>query len=1553
MRKLLIASQKGGVGKTTTAINLAAAASMTGGRVLLVDTDPLASVAAALNLYEAHAAYELRALNIPAEGVLWPEVLRGLDVAMPRSDGVSFRHDVDLFLAQLDRALQDQGYDWMIIDSPPILAGDLLRKLLFFVDDLVLIIRAEPLAYRTLPHFLQLTKEVQQAGGSVQMRGILLTMPPGETIGQGFDVDLRHIFGRYIIPPAIPYDEEVGKALLLGKPVLAANPQAAASIQYFTLAQWLGLAAIPETEQVELFETGPENPTASAREPSPGDSVELFSEPAESPPQGVLPPSVDLSPTDHLSHDHPTSDGRAASKPAVGKPGESGNFSDDASDATRSEPTCPNPPPLESKALTPPEPPKTVFVEPSDLLQHAANDPDLSHAVPVEPSSAVTPPNRLESPPTRPASPPPPIEASSAGQETVDGPIDGHVGDVTAVALSPDHRWLATSSWDKTIKLWWLEGEQTGSCRTLSGHSGVVSWVAVHPKGHEVASAGWDKTVRLWDVATGTCQKILAGHAGVVTAVQYTPDGQQLVSCGWDKTVRLWDRETGELIRTFTGHERMVTAIAVSSDGRWIASGSWDKTIRLWDVHSDRAFAVLQGHGGDITSVALSPDGHILASGSLDHTVRLWDVSTRKERTQLRGHTGEVTAIAFSPSANLLASAGWDRTIRLWDPTSGVPLGTLEGHGGVVNALCFSPEGTRLVSVSMDQTVRVWDAATGAETAVLRVQRGAAPTDDPNSSTVMNILARSGGSKQGLPASRHGLSASKQGLSPSQQGSPRSQPTLPHSRQGLTSSHQGTANPPVKLPPTQQGLPSTKQGTSPPPQAFGASLPESKGGVTQRPSPGEDPTARSKLGLRVTESDTQALATQTPPPAKPGSRLGERLSGSSIRPELAPVSRSQEKRLGWTCLTFASDNSRLAVANASGDVVILDGEGGTVRSRWSTPRGAIVAMAFDLDQHRLLTVGRDGTIRLFDADSGQLERSVVAAPTPLSTFTFAPNGTMIAWTCDDRTVTMSPWGGLADPLPRSTTLDAAPLALSFSADGSILVVLIADGSLRILSAEDGSEVSRIWGQHRPARALAISPDQVCIAAGNLDGQLKVWDLTNGECWLDVAAHANAITALAFAPAGNIIASASQDGTLRVWNSINGQLLHEWTDHVGPIHALAFSPDGQVLASTGSDETIRFRQPHTGATLAVFREAATSGGSGVDAPQASKTSPSSIEGAKTIETSVSPVSEADPVSPPAVNPSHRFRPISSAMVVVAGAGNNREVILWNSADGGVVARLNGHQRDVNSLAFSPDGRFLASGSADQTIRVWDLHEGREWAILAGHTGEVTCVRFSPDGRTIASSSWDASIKLWDVDTRKEKATLLGHKGAVTSLSFHPSGRLLASGSWDRSVRVWDVVSGRPRVSCSGHEKMVTSVAFAPNGMTLASGSWDKTVRLWETASGQELLAVLGHGFAVSVVLFAADGISLFSGSWDTTIKRWDLAAGREIHALTGHKESVRDLALSGDGRLLASSSWDGTVRVWDVETREPLLTLPGDGEKMHAVALSNGSRPLPPSIHPHT
>ncbi|RKU17680.1 hypothetical protein C6501_03530 [Candidatus Poribacteria bacterium] len=248
-------------------------------------------------------------------------------------------------------------------------------------------------------------------------------------------------------------------------------------------------------------------------------------------------------------------------------------------------------------------------------------------------------------------------------------------------------------------------------------------------------------------------------------------------------------------------------------------------------------------------------------------------------------------------------------------------------------------------------------------------------------------------------------------------------------------------------------------------------------------------------------------------------------------------------------------------------------------------------------------------------------------------------------------------------------------------------------------------------------------------------------------------------------------------------------------------------------------------------------------------------------------------------------------------------------------------LTGHTEGVLSVAFSPDGQMLASGSSDDTIRLWNVETGTELRELTGHTSYVNSVAFSPDGQMLASGSWDETIRLWNVETGTELRKLTGHTNDVNSVAFSPDGQMLASGSWDETIRLWSVETGAELRKLTGHTEGVWSVAFSPDGQMLASGSDDDTIRLWGVETGRELRELIGHTERVRSVAFSPNGKTLASGSEDRTIRLWDVETGRGLRKLIGHTNNVNSVMFSPDGQMLASGSgsWDNTIRLWDIST----------------------------------
>ncbi|KIM24746.1 hypothetical protein M408DRAFT_49152, partial [Serendipita vermifera MAFF 305830] len=287
--------------------------------------------------------------------------------------------------------------------------------------------------------------------------------------------------------------------------------------------------------------------------------------------------------------------------------------------------------------------------------------------------------------------------------------------------------------------------------------------------------------------------------------------------------------------------------------------------------------------------------------------------------------------------------------------------------------------------------------------------------------------------------------------------------------------------------------------------------------------------------------------------------------------------------------------------------------------------------------------------------------------------------------------------------------------------------------------------------------------------------------------------------------------------------------------------------------------------------------------------------------------------------------------------------------WNNSWPALQAIFIGHRNAITSVAFSPDGRQIVSGSLDYTIRVWDAETGeRVLGPLPGHSGTVTSVSFSLDGRRIVSGSSDVTIRVWDAKTGEILVgPLEGHNAAVTSVSFSPNGRHLVSGSRDRTVRVWDIETGETIIGpLKGHSKWVNSVSFSLDGKRIVSGSDDCTIRVWNAKTGGRVVGPLrGHNAAVTSVSFSPDGRQIVSGSRDCTIRVWDTeTGGMLIGPLQGHDSWVNSVSFSPNGRRIVSGSKDRTIRVWDAGTSEMVLgPLQGHSDCINSISFALDGR----------
>ncbi len=545
-------------------------------------------------------------------------------------------------------------------------------------------------------------------------------------------------------------------------------------------------------------------------------------------------------------------------------------------------------------------------------------------------------------------------------------------------------------------------------------------------------------------------------------------------------------------------------------------------------------------------------------------------------------------------------------------------------------------------------------------------------------------------------------------------------------------------------------------------------------------------------------------------------------------------------------------------------------------TRWGLPEGAKMRLgkgwisgniAFSPDG-ALLAVATSTGIWLYDAITGAEVNLLTGHTSIVRSVAFSPDGTKVASGSWDRTVRL--WDVRSGKNTHT---------LAGHADSVDAIVFSTDGST--LASKSRDKIIRLWDVHTGEPLQTLEGLQL----ESTNNKVRLWDADTGETVFTLTAELRQhwLSSIVYwsdrAPL-----SSGRSGVRAI------DVVPSLKDRLSRVESVALSPDDATLAialrdrdSVWVDDTIiRFWDTRTGEILHTLV---------------------GHWNARDMYVAFSP---------------------DGAMFASAG-GWDSTVRLWDARTGEILGRPETFTSGLRSMAFSPDGRMLV-WTRSHVIQSWSVRTGvLQRPSIGWHFEIVNSLAFSPDGETLASGSEDGSIRLWDVRIREQKQTFLGHQGSVTSVVFSPDGVTLASGGGDKTVRLWDIRTGEQQQELSGQLDAISSVAFSHDGRFLASGSgvrWgdnnDRTIRIWNARTGGHLHTLEGHADGVSCMAFSPDAPILASGSFnqDNSIRIWDVRTGENLQTLKGHTYDVSSIAFSPDGHTLVSGSWDGTIVLWD-------------------------------------
>ena len=471
-------------------------------------------------------------------------------------------------------------------------------------------------------------------------------------------------------------------------------------------------------------------------------------------------------------------------------------------------------------------------------------------------------------------------------------------------------------------------------------------------------------------------------------------------------------------------------------------------------------------------------------------------------------------------------------------------------------------------------------------------------------------------------------------------------------------------------------------------------------------------------------------------------------------------------------------------------------------------------------------------------------------------------------------------------------------AVAFSPDSQFLVTIASKADaelgdhLRVWRLPGLAELPTLQFNGELPSSVAFSADGKHLVTGLMDGQVLVWDFATRQVVATRKEHTGMITAVAVAPDGKTFATSSSDRTISLWDGVTFNHLGRLRGHVGEVWSVALSPDGRTVVSGSADGTTKLWNADTRDAERVldgyyFAAGFLGGGRQVVAARSDGLCVWTPETGARVDFLI-------PTNPPLFT-SVAAKPYDVHPMEPLGALGRTDgtVELWHLKTGAKVSAWPAHRSGIGVVAFSPDGKRLATGSTNGGVIIWEIATRQEVAQLQPVGRPLICLAFSPDGKTLAASGKSSRVWLWDLTTDLVRH-LGGHGSVVPSLAFSPDGTLLATTvASANEARLWELPSGKQVATLKGHLQGVLAVAFSPDGKTLATGGMDRKVKLWNVATHQEL-ATLPMGGPFPMLRFSPDGRTLAIGNLHEAGRRIQILRAPSFEEIAAAEAKPRDV-----------------------------------------------------------